>query len=175
MSASPPILLQKSFCTGGRKFCGPPTRFSCKDVGAPSPHVKLTGDLANVSEAIRIGDCFPFRNFAKNQSPCNFRLLQQYRGRSGHRARASAASLLTRSGHEAQYQMTSSPRQKNCASLCQCAAVELRPVGVPIDSGVNHAAPRKRTRPTRLARVLITLSVVLRRPFAVLHNAVLGR
>jgi hypothetical protein len=25
--------LQKSFCTGGRKFCGPPMRFSCKDVG----------------------------------------------------------------------------------------------------------------------------------------------
>ena len=47
--------------------------------GASSPHVELTGDLANVSAAIRIGDCFPFRNFAKNQSPCNFRLLQQYR------------------------------------------------------------------------------------------------
>jgi hypothetical protein len=28
-----PILLQKSFCTGGRKFCGPPMRFSSKDVG----------------------------------------------------------------------------------------------------------------------------------------------
>ena len=27
------ILLQKSFCTEGRKFCGPPMRFSCKDVG----------------------------------------------------------------------------------------------------------------------------------------------
>jgi hypothetical protein len=47
--------------------------------GASSPHVKLTGDFANVSDAIRIGDWFPFRNFAKNQSPCNFRLLQQYR------------------------------------------------------------------------------------------------
>jgi hypothetical protein len=47
--------------------------------GASSPHVKLTGDFANVSDAIRIGDCFPFRNFAKNSSPCNFRLLQQYR------------------------------------------------------------------------------------------------
>src|SRR5580704_14375850 len=33
MSASPPILLQKSFCTGGWKFCGPPMCFSCKDVG----------------------------------------------------------------------------------------------------------------------------------------------
>lgn len=46
--------------------------------GTSSPHVKLTGDLANVSEAMRIGDCFPFRNFAKNQSLCNFGLLQQY-------------------------------------------------------------------------------------------------
>jgi hypothetical protein len=53
--------------------------FRVKMWGASSPHVKLTGDLANVSDAIRIGDCFPFRNFAKNQSPCNFRLLQQYR------------------------------------------------------------------------------------------------
>jgi hypothetical protein len=53
--------------------------FRVKMWGASSPHVKLTGDLANVSEAIRIGDCFPFCNFAKNQSPCNFRLLQQYR------------------------------------------------------------------------------------------------
>src|SRR5580704_15470209 len=39
----------------------------------------LSGEEQNVSDAIRIGDCFPFRNFAKNQSPCNFRLLQQYR------------------------------------------------------------------------------------------------
>jgi hypothetical protein len=27
------ILLQQSFCTGDRKFWGPPMRFSCKDVG----------------------------------------------------------------------------------------------------------------------------------------------
>jgi hypothetical protein len=60
------ILLQKSFCTGGQKFCGPPMRFSCKDAGASSPQIKLSRDLANASEAIRIGDCFPFRNFAKN-------------------------------------------------------------------------------------------------------------
>jgi hypothetical protein len=89
------ILLQKSFCTGGRKFCEPPMRLSCKDVGASSPHVKLTGDLANVSAAIRIGDCFPYRNFAKNQSPCNFRLLQQYRGNSGHRADTPNWSFMT--------------------------------------------------------------------------------
>ena len=28
-----PILLQKSFCTEGQKFCRPPMRFSCKDTG----------------------------------------------------------------------------------------------------------------------------------------------
>jgi hypothetical protein len=27
-----PILLQKSFCTGGQKFCGLQARLSCKDV-----------------------------------------------------------------------------------------------------------------------------------------------
>ena len=60
--------------------CGPLMRFSCKDAARASfPHAKLTGDFANGSEAVRIGDCFPFRNFAKNSSPCNFRLLQQYR------------------------------------------------------------------------------------------------
>jgi hypothetical protein len=46
--------------------------FRVKMWGASSPHVKLTGNLVNASEAIRIGNCFPFRNFAKNQSPCNF-------------------------------------------------------------------------------------------------------
>jgi hypothetical protein len=40
--------------------------------------VKLTGDFANTSEAIRIGDCFLFDSFAKNSSPRNFRLLQHY-------------------------------------------------------------------------------------------------
>jgi hypothetical protein len=64
--------------------------FRVKMWGASSPHVKLTGDLANVSDAIRIGDCFPFRNFAKNQSPCNFRLLQQYPSDHGHEGRRLA-------------------------------------------------------------------------------------
>src|SRR5579862_2132143 len=30
-----PIVLQKSFCTGGQKFCGPQARFPCKDVRGP--------------------------------------------------------------------------------------------------------------------------------------------
>ena len=31
-----------------------------------SPSVKLTGDFDNAIASIRIGDCFPFRVFAKN-------------------------------------------------------------------------------------------------------------
>jgi hypothetical protein len=31
------LLLQKSFCTGGRKFCGLPVRLSCKDAGGLIP------------------------------------------------------------------------------------------------------------------------------------------
>ena len=31
-SALPPIVLQKSFCTGGRNFRGLQARFSCKDL-----------------------------------------------------------------------------------------------------------------------------------------------
>ena len=77
-SAVEGIVLQKSFCTGGRKFCGLPVRLSCKNAGASSPHVKPTSDFANTSEAIQFGDCFLFDSFAKNSSPCNFRLLQQY-------------------------------------------------------------------------------------------------
>jgi hypothetical protein len=35
VSASPPIVLQRSFCTDGQKFCGLQARFSCKDVRGP--------------------------------------------------------------------------------------------------------------------------------------------
>jgi hypothetical protein len=31
-SGLPPIVLQKSFCTGDQKFCGLQARLSCKDV-----------------------------------------------------------------------------------------------------------------------------------------------
>ena len=44
--------------------------------GTSSPHVKLAGDFGNAIEVIRIGDCFPFRDFAKNLWTCNFGLLQ---------------------------------------------------------------------------------------------------
>ena len=46
--------------------------------GTSWPHAKRTGDFGNAPEAIRIGDQFPCRVFAKNSEPCNFRLLQQY-------------------------------------------------------------------------------------------------
>ena len=72
--------------------------FRVKMWGASSSHVKLTGDLANVSEAIRIGDCFPFRNFAKNQSPCNFRLLQQYPPESDRLLRCHETALWASNG-----------------------------------------------------------------------------
>jgi len=45
----------------GRLGGGLQARLSCKDV-----RDKLTGDLGNAIEVIRIGDCFPFRVFAKN-------------------------------------------------------------------------------------------------------------
>jgi hypothetical protein len=49
-----------------------------------------------VSDAIRIGDCFPIRNFAKNQSPCNIRLLQQYRPLSAARTRSKSSMPFRR-------------------------------------------------------------------------------
>jgi hypothetical protein len=87
ISANPPapyyvrfplILLQKSFCTGVENSAGCRCDFRVKMRGVSSVHVKLTSDIANTSEAIRIGDCFSFDSFAKNSSLCNFRLLQQY-------------------------------------------------------------------------------------------------
>ena len=46
--------------------------FRVKMWRASSPHVKLTGDVAKVSEIIRIGDCFPFRNSRKISRPATF-------------------------------------------------------------------------------------------------------
>jgi hypothetical protein len=74
----PRLCCKSRFALVAENCAGRRCDFRLKMWGASSPHVKLTGDLANVSDAIRIGDCVPFRNFAKNQSPCNFRLLQQY-------------------------------------------------------------------------------------------------
>jgi hypothetical protein len=67
------------FALGVGNSAGYRCDFRVKMRGASSPHVKPTKDFANTSEAIRIGDCFLFDSFAKNSSPCNFRLLQQYR------------------------------------------------------------------------------------------------
>jgi hypothetical protein len=53
--------------------------FRVKMRGTSSPHAKRTGDFGKANEAMRIGDYFPPRVFAKNWSPYNFGLLQQYR------------------------------------------------------------------------------------------------
>src|SRR5262245_12537760 len=50
--------------------------FRVKMCGTSSPRDKLTGDFGNAIEVIRIGDYFPFRLFAKNLLPFNFRVLQ---------------------------------------------------------------------------------------------------
>jgi hypothetical protein len=67
------------FALGVGNSAGCRCDFRVKMRRASSVHVKLTSDIANTSEAIRIGDCFSFDSFAKNLSLCNFRLLQQYR------------------------------------------------------------------------------------------------
>jgi hypothetical protein len=66
-----------SFGASGKTFprCGGEKNLG----GTSSPHVKLKGDFGKAIEVIRIGDRFPFRVFAKNSWPCNFRLLQQNR------------------------------------------------------------------------------------------------
>jgi len=44
------------------------------------PHAKFTGDFGRAIEVIRISDRSLLSVFAKNLEPCNFRLLQHYRG-----------------------------------------------------------------------------------------------
>jgi hypothetical protein len=65
------VLMLKN--SAGRRFA-----FRVRMRGTSSAHAKRTGDFGNATEAIRIGDQFPSRVFAKNFEPCNFRLLQQY-------------------------------------------------------------------------------------------------
>ena len=62
-----------------QKFCGRQARLSRKDVRDLIASRKTQGDFGNAIEIIRIVDCFPFRVFAKNSLPCNFRLLQHNR------------------------------------------------------------------------------------------------
>jgi hypothetical protein len=60
-----PILLQKSFCTGDQKFRGLQARLSCKDARDLIASRQTHRRFGNAIEVIRIGDCFPFRVFAK--------------------------------------------------------------------------------------------------------------
>ena len=78
MSAVGIYCCKSPFARGVGNSAGCRCDFRVKMRGTSFPHVKLTSDFANTSEAIRIGDCFLFDRFAKNSSPCNFRLLQQY-------------------------------------------------------------------------------------------------
>src|SRR5262249_37283298 len=94
MSALPPIATSIAFfgMSALGRFCcksrsalviknsaGYGSSFRVRMLGTSSAHVKLTGEFGNAIEAIRIGDCFSFRVFAKNSQPCNSRLLQQNR------------------------------------------------------------------------------------------------
>jgi hypothetical protein len=74
-----PIVLQKSFCSTGLKFCGPCARRSNNNVGATPPRAKLTGDSGNAFEAALICDLRSFRTLAENQPLCLLGLLQHYR------------------------------------------------------------------------------------------------
>jgi hypothetical protein len=83
-SALPPIVLQKSFCSTGLKFCGPYARRSNNNVGGYPPRAKLTGDSGNAFEAALICDLRSFRTLAENQPLCLLGLLQHYPADSGH-------------------------------------------------------------------------------------------
>jgi hypothetical protein len=72
------------FALGFKNSAGRRRGFRVKMWGTSSPHVKLTGDFGNASEAIRIGDCFLFHVFAKKSAPCNLRLLQHNPPQNGH-------------------------------------------------------------------------------------------
>ena len=100
MSAFPPIVLQKSFCTGGQNFRGLQARFSCKDLGTSSPRAKLTGNFANAAEATRIVHRFVLRVLVKNSWRCNFRLLQHYPPNSGHTWARSKCPLSANNGSQ---------------------------------------------------------------------------
>ena len=59
------LCCKSRFCTDDQKFCGLQARLSCKDVRDLIASRQLKGDCGNAIEVIRIGDCFPFRVFAK--------------------------------------------------------------------------------------------------------------
>jgi len=82
--------------------------FRVKMWGTSSPHVKLTGDFGNAVEVIRIGDCFPFRVFAKNSQTCNIRLLQHNRPLTSFTALQKCGRYRINSGQTAPSGLTGS-------------------------------------------------------------------
>src|SRR5215510_7558722 len=79
MTASGRFCCKSRFALVTENSAGRGRGFRVKMRGTSSPRDKLTGDFGNAIEVIRIGDYFPFRLFAKNLWPCNFRVLQQNR------------------------------------------------------------------------------------------------
>ena len=61
--------------------------------GTSSPEDKLTGDLGNVIETVKIGGRGLDRLMARKLSPSNFGLLQQYRHDSEALGRANRIPL----------------------------------------------------------------------------------
>src|SRR5262249_44213772 len=73
-----PILLQKSFPLVTKNSPGCRRDFRVKMWGTSSPDDKLTGDLAEATEATKIAGRRSDRPMAGKLSPRNFGLLQQY-------------------------------------------------------------------------------------------------
>src|SRR5262249_23773550 len=73
------ILLQKSFPLVTKNSPGCRRDFRVKMWGTSSPDDKLTGDLAEATEATKIAGRRSDRPMAGKLSPRNFGLLQQYR------------------------------------------------------------------------------------------------
>ena len=99
MSASHPILLQKSFWGGERKFLEPLMRFARGDVRDHIVSSKSITDLRSRVEKRRSSGEIQRSTFARFLGLFDFRLLQQYPPNSGHAATAAPCSRADNSSH----------------------------------------------------------------------------
>jgi hypothetical protein len=99
MSASHPILLQKSFWGGERKFLEPLMRFARGDVRDHIVSSKSITDLRSRVEKRRSSGEIQRSTFARFLGLFDFRLLQQYPPHSGHAATAAPCSRADNSSH----------------------------------------------------------------------------
>ena len=76
MSASLPIVLQKSFCTEIKNSKGRRRGFRVKMWGTSSPNVKLTGDFDNAIDVYPNRRSLPVSCFREKFVTLYFRLLQ---------------------------------------------------------------------------------------------------